>query len=78
MTKWENIVGLLVVCGSVRFKLSQYKVVRRLLKMFLGTDGVKFPSYSKARRNIVKNLFENCYPASYLREYTVDSRHLLP
>lgn len=45
MTKRENIVRILVVCGSVWFTVSQFEVVRLLFKAFMVTDVVNISSY---------------------------------
>ena len=70
MTPWTNILGLVIVCGSVRYKVSQYNALRTLLKW--GTNTCDLPSYSSIQRTIFPHVLRSCFPKSSVNRFIVD------
>ena len=70
ISPWTNILGLVTVCGSVRYTVKQYNLLRDLLKW--NSTGCQLPSYSAIQRTIFPHVLEWCLPRSSIEHFEID------
>lgn len=73
---WTNILGLVTVCGSVRYTVKQYNLLRDLLKW--NSTGWQLPSYSAIQRTIFPHILKWCLPRSSIEHFKIDMAKVKP
>ena len=66
---WTNILGFVAVCGSVRYTVAQYDMLRSIMGM--SVRAFDLPSYSKIQRTIFPHILKYCFPKSSIVIFNV-------
>lgn len=73
---WTNLIAIVSVCGSVRYTVQQYKLLRFLLHYILSTTPL--PAYRTIQRTIFRYALSRCFPVSELFHYPINKTTLRP
>lgn len=69
MSPWTRLLGVLLLCGSIRFTVDQYNQIRDLFQWF--APNYSLPSYSAVQRTIFPFVIENCFVPSSIELFNV-------
>ena len=62
------LIALTLLCGTVKFSVKQYEIVRVLVKHT--SSNLRLPSYSMMQRRYLPHMIRNCFPKNLIQSFS--------